>query len=361
MPSEVPDVYTGGDRYAEHAVPLSVETAEALQSMARRLQLTLSTIIQAGWAIVLSRQSGASDVVFGTAFAGRPVDLRGADAIVGPFVNNLPVRIEIREDESLETFIRSLHARLLELSPFQYTPLLNIQDSSEIPWQFRPFESLVVVQNYLVDAEARRFGGQIEIDEFRGPIHTNYPVLVLAEPAPALKLTLIYDRQRIAHAAVKRWSQDLAWLSEILPRSLEHPMSALKDQLSLVPVEAVRTRKNFHAVSQNFVPPQNELETAIALVWQKMFGLDRVSVEDNLFDLGGHSLLLVQMHNRLRAALRHEFPLVMLFMHPTIRSLARYLGQSTEDAHGIAATQTRAQQQKSALTQLRQRWGKRQA
>ena len=361
MPSEVPDVYTGGDRYAEHAVPLSVETAEALQSMARRLQLTLSTIIQAGWAIVLSRQSGASDVVFGTAFAGRPVDLRGADAIVGPFVNNLPVRIEISEDESLETFIRSLHRRLLELNPFQYTPLLNIQDSSEIPWQFRPFESLVVVQNYLVDAEARRFGGQIEIEEFRAPIHTNYPVLVLAEPAPALKLTLIYDRQRIAHAAAKRWSQDLAWLSEILPRSLEHPMRALKNQLSLVPVEVVRTRKNFHAVSQNFVPPQNELETAIALVWQKMFGLDHVSVEDNLFDLGGHSLLLVQMHNRLRAVLRHEFPLVMLFMHPTIRSLARYLGQSTEDGHGIAATQTRAQQQKSALTQLRQRWGRRQS
>ncbi|MEO8411185.1 MAG: condensation domain-containing protein, partial [Propionivibrio sp.] len=168
LPGDVPNAYGEGDRYVEYAVPLSEDTTNALQSSARRLQLTLSILVQGAWALLLNRQSGASDLVFGAAFAGRPVDLRGAEAIVGPFVNNVPVRVHMKSDWTTGEFLRRLHAQVLELSPFQFTPLLEIQDCSEVPWQYRLFESLVVFQNYLVDEAARRFGGQIDIAEFTG-------------------------------------------------------------------------------------------------------------------------------------------------------------------------------------------------
>jgi aryl carrier-like protein len=101
------------------------------------------------------------------------------------------------------------------------------------------------------------------------------------------------------------------------------------------------------------------MEQAIAVVWQRMFGLERVSVEENLFDLGGHSLLLLQMHGRLRAALKEEFPIVTLFVHPTIRSLARHLGQATSSApENGEQWRNRAQQQKEALTQWRNKLGR---
>jgi hypothetical protein len=90
-----------------------------------------------------------------------------------------------------------------------------------------------------------------------------------------------------------------------------------------------------------------------------MFGLERVSVEENLFDLGGHSLLLLQMHGRLRVALKKEFPIVTLFVHPTIRSLAGHLGQATSSApENGEQWRNRAKQQKEALTQLRNKLGK---
>ena len=102
------------------------------------------------------------------------------------------------------------------------------------------------------------------------------------------------------------------------------------------------------------MPPQTELEKTIAGVWQGMFGLDRVGIEENFFDLGGHSLLLVQMHGRLRAALESDFPIVTLFAHPTVRSLARHLGDASL---GAAATgsqvRDRAQRQKQALAVFR--------
>ena len=62
---------------------------------------------------------------------------------------------------------------------------MEIQRVSEVPWRHRLFDSLVVFQNYLVDESARRFGGRINIEDFAGPIHTNYPITLLAEPGTA--------------------------------------------------------------------------------------------------------------------------------------------------------------------------------
>ncbi|MBX3305833.1 MAG: amino acid adenylation domain-containing protein [Nitrospira sp.] len=359
LPSEAPDVSGEGERYPEHVVTFSPQLTADLHSLARRLQVTLSTLVQAAWALLLMRQSSGSDVVYGAAFAGRPVELRGAESIVGPFVNNIPIRVQTDAHSSLEEFLKHLQSHILEVSPYQFLPLLDIQECSELPWQYRPFDSLVVFQNYLVDDAARRFGGHIEIEDFKGPIHTNYPVLLLAEPGPTLRLTLIYDRQRIAMAAVERWGHDLAILMKSMPGSLDRSLSELRDKLSEPPPRGVWCRKRIHAASQNVVPPQTDLETSISVVWQKMFGLEQVSVEDNLFDLGGHSLLLVTMHSRLRMALKRDFPLVTLFTHPTIRSLARYLEQGEHSASQSSEPwKNRAQQQKAAMAHMRSKWRK---
>ena len=96
------------------------------------------------------------------------------------------------------------------------------------------------------------------------------------------------------------------------------------------------------------------MERAIASVWQTAFGLERVSIEDNLFDLGGHSLLLVRLHSRLRDVLKIEFPIVTLFQNPTIRALARHLGQSSETAASSRDQfRDRALRNKEALAALR--------
>jgi acyl carrier protein len=113
------------------------------------------------------------------------------------------------------------------------------------------------------------------------------------------------------------------------------------------------TKRKFRAQSQNFVPPQTEIEVAIAGVWQNMFGLERISVEENFFDLGGHSMLLIQMHGRLRELLKTEFPIVTLLEHPSIGSLARHLQQAAAPAANGEKWQDRAARQKEALAKMR--------
>ena len=145
-----------GRRYARYAVEIPDAITPELQGLAKRLQTTVSTLIQGAWALVLGRHCDRTDVVFGAAFAGRPADLHAIESIVGPFVNNLPVRVSWNDSDSLEGFLRQLHGKLLELNAHQFTPLPEIQRESEVPWRYRLFESLVVFQNYLVDDSACR-------------------------------------------------------------------------------------------------------------------------------------------------------------------------------------------------------------
>lgn len=77
-----------------------------------------------------------------------------------------------------------------------------------------------------------------------------------------------------------------------------------------------------------YCPPQNDEERKIASVWQSLLGVEQVGVNDNFFDLGGHSILLVQVRLRLQEMFQREIPLVLMYAHPTIGSLAKYLGGS---------------------------------
>lgn len=110
-----------------------------------------------------------------------------------------------------------------------------------------------------------------------------------------------------------------------------------------------------------YVAPQTEMARAIAAVWQEVLRLDRVGLHDNFFELGGNSLLLVQVHTKLRAALRRDVPLVVIFEHPTVEALARHLsagaagGQEEAAAQAFREVQDRARSQREALRRQKTR------
>ncbi len=82
----------------------------------------------------------------------------------------------------------------------------------------------------------------------------------------------------------------------------------------------------------SFVAPRTREELAVAAAWQEVLGVEKVGVEDNFFDLGGHSLLMVQVQSRLHEAFAREIPVLDLFQHPTVGALARHLGHREETA-----------------------------
>lgn len=91
-----------------------------------------------------------------------------------------------------------------------------------------------------------------------------------------------------------------------------------------------------------YQPPQTEIEKSIANIWQEVLNVENVGIHDNFFDLGGHSLLLVQVHSKLQKIFQRDFLLVEMFQYPTVSYLARYFSQeSREETSFIKHSETR--------------------
>jgi amino acid adenylation domain-containing protein len=85
-----------------------------------------------------------------------------------------------------------------------------------------------------------------------------------------------------------------------------------------------------------YVAPRNQVEQTIRAIWQEVLHLEKVGVHDNFFDLGGHSLLIVRLHSKLREVLNAQLSIIDLFHYPTISSLSEYLSQEQCKPHSFA-------------------------
>nr|QEO74620.1 condensation domain-containing protein [uncultured bacterium] len=194
----------GLDPYGEQKDSLSAETTSALQLLARRHQLTLNTLVQGAWALLLSRYSGQRDVIFGVTVSGRPAELAGVETMVGPFINTLPLRVRAEPREPLVLWLKRLQAQQVEMRQYEYSPLVEVQGWSDVPRGVPLFESLLVFENYPADASLFDLPEGLSVGEIRKIEKTNYPLTLLAGPAAELLLHLSYDRRRFADAVVSR-------------------------------------------------------------------------------------------------------------------------------------------------------------
>ncbi|MGZ6029742.1 MAG: non-ribosomal peptide synthetase, partial [Myxococcaceae bacterium] len=218
LPADTRAAPPKGEHSPQHMleVGLSAEATASLQAFARQHQLTAHTLAMAAWALVLSRYSGEQDVLFGNTVAGRPPELPGAEAMVGLFINSLPTRVRIPSATSpLLPWLQSLQARQVEQHQYEHSPLVQVQGWSQVPRGMPLFESLVVFENYPLDASVLS-ASSLQVEDVRAFERTNYPLTLSVLPGAALRLRAVYDSPRFEHAAMERllgqWRQALTAL-----------------------------------------------------------------------------------------------------------------------------------------------------
>ena len=324
-------------------------------------QVTPSVLVNAAWALVLSHASASDDVVFGASFSGRPPELAGIESMVGPCVNNLPVRVAVASDATLASWLASLQNAQFDLAQHQYSPLDRVQEWANVPPRYRLFESLVVFQNYVVDDDARRLG-DAELTLLVGPEATNYPLTVAVSMRDTLRIRLMNQRASLGAEDARRYAADFAAALVAIAQHSGTTVGALRERLSPElrgRAAAVAVRASERA-SASYVAPASEMERVVSGVWQTLFGVERISLDDNFFELGGHSLLLVRAHAALREKVRADLPIVALLQFPTVRSLARHLAGDRDAASASAESAIeRARKQREALARQRNLTGKR--
>ena len=218
----------------EASVKLSPENTEVLKAFAKQHQLTVNTLIRGAWALLLSRYSGEDDVVFGATSSGRPPNLVGSESMVGLFINTLPVRVKVPADRSLISWLQTLQSQQIEAQQYEYTPLIQVQQLSDVPKDLPLFESILVFENYPVDTSIAEFGIEMEIEETQSIESTNYPLTISAGLSNVLSLEILYDRSYFDTATVKRI---LGHLQHLLTEFVTNPEANLKDLSILTKAE----------------------------------------------------------------------------------------------------------------------------
>jgi amino acid adenylation domain-containing protein/non-ribosomal peptide synthase protein (TIGR01720 family) len=216
--------------YSEQEIHLPEETTMALQAFARQHQLTLNNLVQGAWALLLSRYSGESDVIFGATVSGRPPDLIGVESMVGLFINTLPIRVKIPEAAELLPWLKALQAQQVELEQYAHTPLADIQGWSDVQRGIALFESIMVFENYPVDESLKQQIAHLNIDDIRSLEQTNFPLTVVASPGKQIHLKISYDTSRLDDGAIARM---LGHLQTLLAGFVAKPEQCLSD-LSLL-------------------------------------------------------------------------------------------------------------------------------
>jgi amino acid adenylation domain-containing protein len=221
----VPGEGEGG--FEEQQLALSDESSAALQAFARRHQLTLSTMVQAAWALLLSRYSGEPDVLFGGTVSGRSAPVPGIDRMVGLFINTLAVRVKTPPDAKVIDWLTTLQAQQAELREHEHAPLVEVQRWSDVARGTPLFESLVVFENYPVEEALRQGSRGLTVGDARTVEHSNVPITLLAVFRKSLVLRLAYDRRRFAAATITRMLGHLRALVEGLVQRPDQALQAL--------------------------------------------------------------------------------------------------------------------------------------
>jgi surfactin family lipopeptide synthetase C len=236
--------------FNQQQVQLSPFTTEALKSLAQQHHLTLNTLLQGVWALLLSYYSHEADVVYGTVVSGRPPTLLGVSSMVGLFINTLPVRVLVSGEASLLSWLKELHSQQLSILRYECTPLVQIQNWSQVPPGIPLFQSILVFENSSANISSLPTGN-LRIDNVRSFINSNYPLVLLVKPGLQLSLNIFYDLRYFNKMTVTRM---LSYLEVLLNNIVANPDTKLGTLThSIVNIEQQQLLVEFNNTKRDYV------------------------------------------------------------------------------------------------------------
>lgn len=211
----------------EHCkLALSKEFTDTLKNLGRAQRVTLNTVVQGAWAMLLSTYAGEPDVMFGAVSSGRPADLPGAESTVGLFVNTLPVRVAVKGDEPVMPWLRALQLSQATMRQYEYSSLMQIQSWSDLPGGRPLFHTVLGFENWLGDLPSGSVSPDLKIGALNVQEGSDQPLALFVVMGSALSLTLMYDVERFEHKAVERM---LGHLHTLLQGMVAHPEGVIAD------------------------------------------------------------------------------------------------------------------------------------
>jgi amino acid adenylation domain-containing protein/non-ribosomal peptide synthase protein (TIGR01720 family) len=209
-----------------YEVKLPAGTGDQVRTFTRANGLTVNTIIQAAWAVLLARHAGVNDVLYGVTVSTRPADLAGVETITGPLINTLPARIRVDPAAPVLTWLRHQQERQAEAREFDFFPLAQQHSTSSVPPGVQLFQTAIAVENYPGDLFATADHG-IRLVDLNGGDATNYPFSLLVYPGDEITLVLNHDPELFDDSTINRLAGHLTTLIAALTDGVDRRVADL--------------------------------------------------------------------------------------------------------------------------------------
>ncbi|WP_049576268.1 non-ribosomal peptide synthetase, partial [Streptomyces sp. SBT349] len=210
---------------AELSVDLGAPLTAALERAGRAHGLTLGTLVQGAWAVLLGSLTGSRDVVFGGTVAGRPPEIEDVASLVGLFINTLPVRAAVHPGEPVAALLARLQGEQAELTAHPYLPLSEVQRLAGLG---ELFDTLLVIENYPFDPDSLRTAdGGLRVTGIDGRDDTHYALSVAVMTGEALRLRVGHRTDLVPAERARAVADALHHLLRQFAEDLERPVGRL--------------------------------------------------------------------------------------------------------------------------------------
>ena len=197
---------TGQQGYVESVEQLPETDCVALQHLAQQFGVTLNTLLQAAWALVVAEFTQNDEIMFGITVSGRANDLENIEMIAGLFINTLPLHLKLERNTRLSDWLKAIQTKQFTLQQFEYSSLADIKKWSRTSVEF---DSIFIFENYPIDEVLLDANQPLRVHSVKAFEHNNYPLTLLAMPHEGLCLQMTYNAALFTAETIQHYLQQV--------------------------------------------------------------------------------------------------------------------------------------------------------
>ncbi|SEQ99312.1 Non-ribosomal peptide synthetase component F [Hyunsoonleella jejuensis] len=307
---------------------LSDDVVRKTQDLAKSYQVSPNTLFQGIWAVILAKCFNSNDVCFGNTVSGRSGNFPNIELMAGMFANVLPLRAALQEHIQIKNWLKDIQKQQLNARKFEHCSISEISE-----WignsKNNLFNSLFIFENFpWKDINA----GNIKVHSSESGITTTYPLTLIVRALETIEIHLLSDSS-LFPKNINSW---------ILNR-FEEIINLLYELQDVAVVSLLKSIKSINNNLQNDVAhisergldlkaPKNKIELELLKIWEMILDNNNISVQDNFFEIGGKSLMVVKMFTLIEKRLKIKVSPISLLEHPTIEKLSKFLANEDPKA-----------------------------
>ncbi|WP_422105256.1 condensation domain-containing protein [Winogradskyella sp.] len=306
---------------------LSQDLNNKVNLLVKTYRITLNTLFQGMWALVLSKLLNSDDITYGNTVSGRSIAFPQIDVMAGMFANVIPLRAKLTREFTVKDVLKTLLNQQTQARNYEYLSADQIAE-----WvngeSAHLFDCLFIFENF---PRKTIKTDKLLIHSTESGITTTYPLTLVVNVEEDITLSLFYDHELFSKAVVswmlKTFEDIITGLFAAPDQNIEH----LLDSIAKIDFSTEQFSHNDqNKSSKKITRPKNKTEFELLQIWQNTLGIQEISTSDNFFELGGKSIMAVKMIAIINKKLNTGLSVIKLLEYPTIHELSDYILQDSK-------------------------------